>query len=500
MNAILHTQHNHIATTPEASQTATPLSPQLELKITVVGGGFCGTTATIHLLRILAERSAAGKTTPKLIIQWFDKDGLFGRGLAYQGQDTQRDDRVLILNQPASLMSPFASDPNHYARWLSLHQSRYTADSFTPRAIFGEYLQEILAEAERAARSRVGPNLEIRRIQGRVSDLSRAEVDGTIIAEHGIHSAQAVILASGHARLDQFEKFSGNSHYIDQPFAVASYRNIDLNQVSQAIIVGGGPSSIDAVRILEELGFAGHYSIAASRSTPPWPFYPRLYTAESFTRFKPKHLVPEVIPENPSLRELHRLLGREIRDAWRAGFGCGHALYGISIADIERILNSSSDSVAAREFGELLSFLRGNVTAPENVKLRSYLRRSERLHYVRGRAEPELSYFEPESALFAIPVRHRTGRLPIVQGELFINCALYPRSHGQGLGIDVSYGQRAGQRVLPVGPALQRNGSVPRTWGVESFREEVRQAAERAFAIALADYSEHHSDTNGGGL
>jgi hypothetical protein len=485
MNVIFDQHDKHLLHSSSAPDTADIGRTNPEFRIAIVGGGFCGTTALVHILQILIERQERNQPSPKLFVDWFDQDGRFGRGLAYQSQDLKEDSRVLILNQPASLMSPFSADPGHYVRWLGSHYPEYSADSFTPRTIFGEYLEETLREYERAA-TLSGAAFEIQRIHTRVARLSHLGLDECLSANGTLHSASAVILASGHARVDQFGAFSGNSSYIDEPFNIARYRAIDLADLSRVIIVGGGPSSMDAIRTLEEIGYKGSYVIAASRSSPPWPFHPRLYSAESFAEYRPQHLVPGNIPENPSLRLLHRLLGREIRQAWRSGFGCGHALYGIPLGEIAAILNRSEDTLAAQQFGELLAFLRGNITAPENVALRSYLRNCGRLTYARGHAEPTRSYFDPTTKRFVIPVTHRSGRLVIAQGELLINCALYPRSQHPDL-LDTPFG--AEHRVIPVGPALIQKGVIPRTWGVESFRDEVRDAARKAFLLA------HHQAT-----
>ena len=214
----------------------------------------------------------------------------------------------------------------------------------------------------------------------------------------------------------------------------------------------------------------------------------------SFVEYKPRYLVPENIPENPSLRLLHRFLGREIRQARRTGFGCGHALYGIPLAEISAILDRSEDTVAARQFGELLAFLRGNITAPENVALRSYLRGRGRLTFARGYAEPAASCFNQDTGQFAIQVRHRSGRQFMTHGELLINCALYPRSRNERPEQDEHTNIVSEHPVIPVGPALLKKGVVPRTWGVESFRDEVRDAAGKAFSIALQRASTIQSD------
>lgn len=66
--------------------------------ITIIGGGLSG--LTVFYEQVKAYQSAP-QDAPDLHINWIEKSGNFGAGIAYNA-----DDDVFLLNQPAKLMSP----------------------------------------------------------------------------------------------------------------------------------------------------------------------------------------------------------------------------------------------------------------------------------------------------------------------------------------------------------------------------------------------------------
>jgi uncharacterized NAD(P)/FAD-binding protein YdhS len=111
--------------------------------IVIIGGGFCGTVLAANLLRrpppelrelVLVERSAR-----------------MGRGIAYAVREYP-----FLLNVPASRLSADSSDPLQflaYARRINPHAG---PEDFLPRAWYGDYLEDALARAERAAPASLG--------------------------------------------------------------------------------------------------------------------------------------------------------------------------------------------------------------------------------------------------------------------------------------------------------------------------------------------------------
>jgi uncharacterized NAD(P)/FAD-binding protein YdhS len=106
--------------------------------VAVIGRGASGTLATTYLLR-----AAAAARIP-LRIALIDRQGQHGLGRAYASAHP-----VHLLNSPADRMSAVVRDPGHLARWAAANGIRH--DGFLPRAAFGRYLCELLADAERMA-------------------------------------------------------------------------------------------------------------------------------------------------------------------------------------------------------------------------------------------------------------------------------------------------------------------------------------------------------------
>jgi hypothetical protein len=104
--------------------------------IAVVGRGASGTLTVVHLLRY------AAKAQVPLRVALIDRYGRDGLGQAYATTHPSH-----LLNSPADKMSVLAGDPGHLLRWADAAGINH--DSFLPRCVYGRYLRETLAEAER---------------------------------------------------------------------------------------------------------------------------------------------------------------------------------------------------------------------------------------------------------------------------------------------------------------------------------------------------------------
>jgi uncharacterized NAD(P)/FAD-binding protein YdhS len=151
--------------------------------IVVVGGGFCGTVLAANLLR-----SAPRQHTRVVLVE---QRAEVGRGVAYQSATGQ-----YLLNVPAGRMSASSLDPGQFVRFAQRRSGSVTAADFLPRQLYGEYLQELLENAVRAAPSHIhleimrGQALAIRRIEN--ADSFLVEVCG-----HDKLGADDVVLACG---------------------------------------------------------------------------------------------------------------------------------------------------------------------------------------------------------------------------------------------------------------------------------------------------------------
>jgi uncharacterized NAD(P)/FAD-binding protein YdhS len=110
--------------------------------IAIVGGGFCGTVLAVRLLR-------QPPAQPSRIVLIERREDV-GRGVAYQAAPDHQ-----LLNVPAGRMSADPGDPLQFARFAQQRNTAYAAQQFVPRALYGEYLQELLRQAASAASGRI---------------------------------------------------------------------------------------------------------------------------------------------------------------------------------------------------------------------------------------------------------------------------------------------------------------------------------------------------------
>ena len=102
--------------------------------LAIIGGGFAGTMAAIHALRIANEHC---------ILHWYEGSGTFGRGVAYGTNDKSH-----LLNVRAGKMGATPNDIGGFFQWLQHHHSqRFTAHDFVPRMLYGDYIEHLLHDA-----------------------------------------------------------------------------------------------------------------------------------------------------------------------------------------------------------------------------------------------------------------------------------------------------------------------------------------------------------------
>ncbi|MDB6087921.1 MAG: hypothetical protein JWN85_705 [Gammaproteobacteria bacterium] len=119
--------------------------------IVIVGAGFSGTLVAANLLR-----SQHWATTRIVLVE---RSSSVARGKAYAHREYP-----YLLNVPAGRMS---ADPSSPLDFLSFAQHRIpgaTAEDFLPRALYGEYLEATLLDAEVSA----PPHVQFERLRGEV--------------------------------------------------------------------------------------------------------------------------------------------------------------------------------------------------------------------------------------------------------------------------------------------------------------------------------------------
>lgn len=233
--------------------------------IAIIGAGFCGTMVAVHLL----------KSQKPLSLYLIDKNGAFAAGVAYSTLEPHH-----YLNVPAGGMSAFPDLPSHFCQWMRTHGfTDYDASSFVPRAVYHQYLKELLQNAQHPACSLnlvKAEALEAVKKNGKLEiRLSNGE---TIVSD-------ALVLATGVPTTKSLcrEAIPGYTQNIWQPASNSLLALHDLSHLSQdtrVAIVGSGLTMADALMSLLARGFAGHTTILSKHGSiseahlndfPPFP-------------------------------------------------------------------------------------------------------------------------------------------------------------------------------------------------------------------------------------
>ncbi|WP_245442849.1 FAD/NAD(P)-binding protein [Methylobacterium terrae] len=260
--------------------------------IAVIGAGFSGTMAALHLSRLMPER-------PVLLCE---KSGAFARGLAYATGCSDH-----LLNVRAANMSAFPDRPEHFSRWLEgcpLDGAAWTrstpAGLFAARGLYGRYLTDLLL----SALAEPGPAPRLMLENDEVVDLAPTGSGFELTLAAGRRRQVAgAILACGNLRAPRGPR----SRYAVDPWGDAPLDHMrpDL----PLLIVGTGLTMVDAVAALRQRGFPGPILAVSRRG-----LLPQVHAA---TATWPAPSVPDA-----ARRSLPALL-RVVRDEARRAAACG---------------------------------------------------------------------------------------------------------------------------------------------------------------------------------
>ena len=250
-------------------------------RIAIVGAGFSGTVLAAHLLR---QSSATGTS-----IHLFERSGAMGRGLAYAARD-----RPYLLNVPAGRLSVDSKDPSQFLRFAQRTRPHADAEDFLPRELYGDYLQEVLRQAEQDAPSQV----RLTRTFAEVTHISRSGAAFYIDIKGGETSiVDHVVLAVG----DPPSPIASWAHDVhDHPAYYADPwrhpRTLDSNKV--VVIVGSGLTMADVALSLGDDAESAPRIVSISRHGL-LPLPQTVFRSNAL----PAHSIPEL--ENAkSIREL----------------------------------------------------------------------------------------------------------------------------------------------------------------------------------------------------
>lgn len=203
----------------------------------VVGGGCSGVLATRELLRVGWH------------VVLVDPGARPGRGLAYSTAAPWH-----LLNSPVAAMSADPDRPDDFLRWCRIRDPQTGPGDFVPRSWYGDYLTEVLREADQTAQGR----LTVQR--GRVARIF--EPSGgpgnpltVLLCDDVVIPADRVVLALGHpapsapARLDAAAARTGA--YIADPWRPGVLESLPEGPV---LLIGTGLTAVDVALTLAHAG------------------------------------------------------------------------------------------------------------------------------------------------------------------------------------------------------------------------------------------------------
>ena len=201
----------------------------------IVGAGFSGTVLAANLLR----RPAAAGADVVLI----ERSAVMGRGVAYAAHEFP-----YLLNVPAARSSADSRDPLQFLRFAKARLPNVDGEDFLPRALYGDYVQDLLFRAEREA----PPNMRLIKVFGEVTGVVRGEA-GTVLgarfADRAPIFGDALILALGSPSVplpSWAEKLNGHAAFRHDPRDLPE----SLTAEHSVLIVGNGLTMADAASVL----------------------------------------------------------------------------------------------------------------------------------------------------------------------------------------------------------------------------------------------------------
>lgn len=216
-------------------------------KIAIIGGGFSGLAVAYNLLQ----------SNQQIALDIFDDENFKNNGKAYQTQDLHH-----ILNVPADKMGlPFA-DEEHFYKWLKQnHHQEIAKDNFAPRALYHDYLREIILELQK--------NSAINFVSEQVSQIKFVDNKYVLTSNSKVSEQyDFVVLACG-LKVKNLPANFKNKKIIDNIWQFLNLKS--LPKSGTVLIIGTGLTMVDAVLSLKHNGFAGKIIACSGSAKLPLP-------------------------------------------------------------------------------------------------------------------------------------------------------------------------------------------------------------------------------------
>lgn len=268
-------------------------------RLVIIGAGFSGTVAAIEFMR------RAPKGAEVVLI---NRSGKMARGLAY-GTSSQHH----LLNVPAGNMSALFDEPDSFLSFCQLTQPETHSGSFVSRAIYGAYLEHLLASVEVETANRVS----CRRVTGNVVSIEKRG-EGVVLqmTSGALLEADHVILAFGNfAPQDPIEvdRVESRTTYVSDPWSAGA--ELVHPGARRILLVGTGLTAIDVMLSIKRLSPETEIIMLSRRGLSPKGHRERLPDSKFATDIQ-----GEMLSAFPSARAYLRVVREHVarsQEHWR---------------------------------------------------------------------------------------------------------------------------------------------------------------------------------------
>jgi uncharacterized NAD(P)/FAD-binding protein YdhS len=213
--------------------------------IVIAGAGFSGVVTAAQILR--------GDADGPLRVVLINRSGTMARGVAYGTNSPAH-----VLNVPAGRMGAAHDDPEGFLRYARAQNASITPDAFVPRSLYGDYLEDFLAEAARAAR----PGVCLDRLVGEVTSIEPTAngAGARVSVSDGMELfADRVVLALGNYPPEDIPvadpSFYGSRLYVRDPWMRGA---LDAASACKSVLlIGTGLTMLDIALELSARGVSG---------------------------------------------------------------------------------------------------------------------------------------------------------------------------------------------------------------------------------------------------
>lgn len=216
--------------------------------VAIIGGGFSGAMLAINLLRHGGPRATL-----------IERRAETARGVAYSTVHPEH-----LLNVRATNMSALPDEPDHFVRWLAARGDGRLG--FVPRRLYGEYLDELLADALRQSGDR------LRVIRSEAVDVRLYGGGAAVVLSGGeTVPCDGVALATGNLPPPPPPGIETeglpNGLYIADPWSGSILD--DLRTDDTMLIMGTGLTMIDVVLLADARKWSGRIVALSRRGLVP---------------------------------------------------------------------------------------------------------------------------------------------------------------------------------------------------------------------------------------